>query len=197
MIPVLLVTNGEITETAYLEHVRDLIQTIQDEQANQIYSVKCRFIPGDPTKVANRLASGIGDYHQVWLVVDKDDNSQQKMDEFFSACARMESKLSRGKGNSGRLVRAIASNPCFEVWLAAHYGHVKPYVHQRDAKRHYEQLSGVGKDVKVLPDDFPFNAMAAAAGRTQLPGASPLETNEVGDPPASAMPKLLRFYGII
>lgn len=193
----LLVTNGEITEKAYLEHVRDLIQMIRDEQANQIYSVKCRFIPGDPTNIANKLVPSIEHCHQVWVVVDKDDNSQQKIDEFFSACERMESKLSRRKGNSDRFVRAIISNPCFEVWLAAHYGQVKPYAHQSDAKRHYEQLSGVGKDAKVLPDNFPFGAMAVAAGRTQLRGSSPLASNEVGNPPASAMPELLRFYGII
>ncbi len=92
----------------------------------------------------------------------------------------------------------VISVSCFEVWLNAHYEQVRNYQDQREVQRHYEHLTGLsGRNAKGLPDDFPFDRAAEAAGRCLLRGVSLPERNTQGPCPSTTMPHLLRRLGLL
>ena len=140
---VLLVTNGRVTEYAYLS------QLCRRVDHGRI-SAKVKVIEGDPLTVIKELSGprlDLSEYREVWVVVDHDGQDRHG---FLAACRRLSSKRT--------VVHGVVSVPCFEVWLNAHYAPVKNYQNQADAQAHYRELTGLSsKDAKTLPDDFPRN----------------------------------------
>ena len=118
---VLLVTNGRVTENTYLQQ---LCRRVDRDRV----SAKVKVINGDPLTVVKELSgprSDLSDYREVWIVVDHDGQDRRP---FLAACRRPSSKQT--------VVHGIISVPCFEVWLNAHYDHVKSYQSQADAQAH-------------------------------------------------------------
>lgn len=141
----LVVTNGQATETEYLNELRRRV-------GSQV-SVKVHTVGrADPARTVRKITAPAfdrGEYDQVWVVIDKDGND---LDEFFKLC------------RSAKLC-GVVSNPCFEVWLAAHYGAVPRYQDQADAQRHYLRLSGQRSESKKhLPSHFPWDRVGEAMG---------------------------------
>ena len=176
---VLVVTNGEVTELRYLEWLRDKVNGPHEK-----YSVTVKDIPGDPLRVLSKVPTK--NYDQVWLVVDQDDHSSKKMQSFIKDCQREN-------------IAAVVSVPCFEVWLNAHYARVKNYQDQKEAQRHYRQLSGVSeKDEKTIPQNFPYDNYEQACANAHLAGKykNP-RPNVLAKSPATSMPFLLSALGLI
>ena len=180
---VLLVTNGRVTENAYLQQ---LCRRVDRDRV----SVKVKVINGDPLTVVKELSgprSDLGDYREVWIVVDHDGRDRH---DFLAKCRRLSSKRT--------VVHGVVSVPCFEVWLNAHYAPVKNYQNQADAQTHYRELTGLSsKDAKMLPDDFPWDRGAQAAARCHLPTDSLPETDTQGPCPSTTMRHLLRSLGLL
>jgi len=175
---VLVVTNGEVTELCYLEWLRDKVNGPHEK-----YSVTVKDISGDPLRVLSKVPTK--NYDQVWLVVDRDDHSPEKMQGFIKDC-------------QSRNITAVVSVPCFEVWLNAHYARVKNYQDQKDTQRHYRQLSGVSeKDEKTIPQNFPFDEYEKACGNAHLTGRHNPKPNVLAKSPATSMPFLLSALGLI
>lgn len=176
---VLVVTNGEVTELSYLEWLRDKVNGPHEK-----YSVTVKDIPGDPSRVLSKVPTK--NYDQVWLVVDRDDHSPEKMQGFIKDC-------------QSRNITAVVSVPCFEVWLNAHYARVKNYQDQKEAQQHYRQLSGVSeKDEKTIPQNFPYDNYEQACANAHLAGKykNP-RPNVLAKSPATSMPFLLSALGLI
>ena len=180
---VLFVTNGRVTENAYLQQ---LCRRVDRDRV----SAKVKVINGDPLTVIKELKgprSDLSDYKEVWVVVDHDGQDRH---DFLAACRRLSSKRT--------VVHGVVSVPCFEVWLNAHYAPVKNYQNQADAQTHYRELTGLSsKDAKMLPDDFPWGRGAQAAARCHLPTDSLPETDTQGPCPSTTMPHLLRSLGLL
>ena len=180
---VLLVTNGRVTEYAYLS------QLCRRVDHGRI-SAKVKVIEGDPLTVIKELSgprSDLSEYREVWVVVDHDGQDRHG---FLAACRRLSSKRT--------VVHGVVSVPCFEVWLNAHYAPVKNYQNQADAQAHYRELTGLSsKDAKMLPDDFPWDRGGQAATRCHLPTDSLPETDTQGPCPSTTMPHLLRSLGLL
>ena len=176
---VLVVTNGEVTELCYLEWLRDKVNGPHEK-----YSVTVKDISGDPLRVLSKVPTK--NYDQVWLVVDRDDHSPEKMQGFIKDC-------------QSRNITAVVSVPCFEVWLNAHYARVKNYQDQKEAQQHYRQLSGVSeKDEKTIPQNFPYDNYEQACANAHLAGKyeNP-RPNVLAKSPATPMPFLLPALGLI
>lgn len=180
---VLLVTNGRVTENAYLQQ---LCRRVDRDRV----SAKVKVIEGDPLTVVKELSgprSDLRDYREVWIVVDHDGQDRHG---FLAACRRLSSKRT--------VVHGIVSVPCFEVWRNAHYDPVKNYQNQADAQAHYRELTGLSsKDAKTLPDDFPWDKVTQAAARCHLPTDSLPEPDTQGPCPSTTMPHLLRSLGLL
>ena len=180
---VLFVTNGRVTEYAYLQQ---LCRRVDRDRV----SAKVKVIEGDPLTVVKELSgprSNLGDYREVWIVVDHDGQDRH---DFLAKCRRLSSKRT--------VVHGVVSVPCFEVWLNAHYAPVKNYQNQADAQTHYRELTGLSsKDAKMLPDDFPWDRGGQAAARCHLPTDSLPETDTQGPCPSTTMPHLLRGLGLL
>jgi len=152
---ILIVTNGERTEKAYLDEVKRLA-------SKPGLSIKVEFINGDGNNIVKKLRSPHGDtsaYDEVWIVIDADGKDRS---DFVAQCGKLSGK---------QIWRGIVSVPCFEVWLTAHYEPVQNYVDQADAQKHYKQLIPAGTNPKHLPEDFPWEGMNDAIERCHLPGA--------------------------
>ena len=180
---VFLVTNGEVTESAYLQNLRRRVD-------RERVSVNVKVIKGDPLTVVRQLGgshSDLSEYREVWVVVDHDGQDRH---DFLAACRRLSSKRT--------VVHGVVSVPCFEVWLNAHYAPVKNYQNQADAQTHYRELTGLSsKDAKMLPDDFPWERGGQAAARCHLPTESLPEPDTQGPCPSTTMPHLLRSLGLL
>ncbi len=176
-------TNGRVTENAYLQQ---LCRRVDRDRV----SAKVKVINGDPLTVVKELSghrSDLSDYREVWIVVDHDGRDRH---DFLSACRRLSSRQT--------VVHGVVSVPCFEVWLNAHYAHVKNYQDQADAQAHYRELTGLSsKDSKMLPDDFPWDREAQAAARCHLPTDSLPEPDTQGPCPSTTMPHLLRSLDLL
>lgn len=180
---VLLVTNGRVTEYAYLSQLCRRV-------GHGRISAQVKVIEGDPLTVIKELGgprSNLDNYREVWIVVDHDGRDRH---DFLAKCRRLSSGQT--------VVHGIVSVPCFEVWLNAHYAHVKNYRNQADAQSHYLELTGLSsKDAKMLPDDFPWDRGGQAAARCHLPTDSLPETDTQGPCPSTTMPYLLRSLGLL
>ena len=176
-------TNGRVTENTYLQQ---LCRRVDCDRV----SAKVKVINGDPLTVVKELSgprSDLSEYEEVWVVVDHDGRERH---DFLEECRKLSSRQT--------VVHGVVSVPCFEVWLNAHYAHVKNYRNQADAQAHYLELTGLSKkNAKTLPDDFPWDKVTQAATRCHLPTDSLPETDTQGPCPSTTMPHLLCSLGLL
>ena len=180
---VLLVTNGRVTEYAYLSQLCRRV-------GHGRISAQVKVIEGDPLTVIKELSgprSNLDNYREVWIVVDHDGRDRH---DFLAKCRRLSSKRT--------VVHGVVSVPCFEVWLNAHYAPVQNYQSQADAQEHYLKLTGLSKkNAKTLPGSFPWDAAAQAVDRCHLPTDEQPEIDAQGTCPSTTMPHLLRSLGLL
>ena len=180
---VLLVTNGRVTEYAYLSQLCRRV-------GHGRISAQVKVIEGDPLTVVKELSgprSDLSDYREVWIVVDHDGRERH---DFLRECRELSSRQT--------IVHGIVSVPCFEVWLNAHDAHVKNYRNQADTQAHYLELTGLSKkNAKTLPDDFPWDEAVQAVARCHLPTDNLPELGTQGACPSTTMPHLLRGLGLL
>lgn len=184
---VLLLTNGIQTEKNYLTRIDKSID-------QQHVSTKVHATGGEPGTILSRIrtthgkAISIDDYDKVWIVIDQDGKDRG---EFIQECR----SLSKRKKVE---IYVVISNPCFEVWLNAHYGNLKNYADQKEAQRHYLGLTGLSKGrQKEIPKNFPWDNAQEAAHRCFLPPGKIPEVNTQGPCPSTSMPHLLKRLGFI
>ena len=82
---VLLVTNGRVTEYAYLSQLCRRV-------GHGRISAQVKVIEGDPLTVIKELSgprSDLSDYREVWIVVDHDGQDRH---DFLAKCRRLSSK---------------------------------------------------------------------------------------------------------
>lgn len=183
--PILIVTNGAVTETEYLNELAR-----RANRSDPAIHVKVKHIAGVPDTALRKLQSpqgDVSDYREVWVVVDEDDND---LGPLVQKCA----KLSR-RGKTKWV--AVASRPCFEAWLVAHYEQVRKYTNQDGAKSHFAKITVRSPNDKELPDDFPYEAMSDAATRCRLSGSDLEPQNALPPNPGSGMPHLLKRLGFL
>lgn len=174
---VLVVTNGERTESSYL----DLLK--REARARDDLAVAVKTIPGDPKTVLKKLSSPHGDvsaYDEVWVVVDEDCADRS---DFVAECS---------KGTRKDRWFAVVSRPCFEVWLIAHYERVRNYQDQNEAQDHFEKLASMRKTKKHLPADFPFEKHQFADEHCQLVGTQRVGPGELPPSPGTGMGHLVK-----
>lgn len=102
---VLLVTNGRVTENAYLQQ---LCRRVDRDRV----SAKVKVINGDPLTVVKELSgprSDLSDYREVWIVVDHDGRERH---DFLKECRIIEQQPDRCPWHRLRaLLRGLAQRP--------------------------------------------------------------------------------------
>lgn len=186
---ILLVTNGEVTENEYLKEI------IKMHQVRRKISYKIKVSKGAPQTLFNDVrAMDTSEFEEVWLFFDRDDNGFNVINSLLS-----ESKISGYK--------SVVSNPCFEVWLHAHYGLVNLCPRQSDAIKRYEKIAGIPTDSKDIPDGFPFENWKTAINNLNLSESAILkhtsgkygnsDVNEIIDSPSTSMGKFLEHIDFL
>lgn len=125
---------------------------------------------------------------EIWLFFDRDDNNLNLLKSLLSKSER-----------SG--YKSVVSNPCFEVWLHAHYGLVNLCSGQSDAIKRYEKIAGIPSSSKDISDNFPFENWKHAINNLNLSESAILQhtpgrygnsdVNEIIDSPSTSMGKFL------
>ena len=176
-------TNGRNTERSYLDGLKRRADRTR-------YSITVKFVDGDPLTVLKELSgprSDLSEFSEVWVVVDHDG---QDRSEFLAGCRRLSTRRTA--------VHGVVSVPRFEVWLIAHYVPVRNYVNQKEAQRHYREVTGLSqKEEKSLPSDFPWDQAECAATRCRLPNVDEPALDTQGPCTSTTMPHLLRSIGLI
>lgn len=139
---ILIVTEGSKTEPLYLEDIRT---------AYQLHSANVEIQPGQlgtaPIQVvryAQRLfeegdlLKGIRPkcFDQVYAVFDRDDH-----DSYFNAVGLAQSLDGKLRNDDKQPIsfKAIASIPCFELWLLLHYEDIQHPIHRDDVLQRLRQ----------------------------------------------------------
>lgn len=186
---ILLVTNGEVTEKEYLKEI------IKMHQVRRKISYKIKVSKGAPQTLFNYVrAMDTSEFEEVWLFFDRDDNGFNVINSLLS-----ESKSSGYK--------SVVSNPCFEVWLHAHYGLVNLCPRQSDAIKRYEEIVEIPTGSKGIPGGFPFENWKTAINNLNLSESAILkhtsgkygnsDVNEIIDSPSTSMGKFLEHIDFL
>lgn len=186
---ILLVTNGQVTERDYLQ------KAIKMFQFGKEITCIVKVIAGAPQTLFEHVqAMDTSEIEEVWLFFDRDDNSHNLI----------KSLLSKSK-RSG--YKSVVSNPCFEVWLHAHYGLVNLCSRQDDVIRRYEKIAGIPSNSKDISDNFPLENWKLAIKNLDLSESSILQhtsgrygnsdVNEIIDSPSTSMGKFLEHIDFL
>jgi hypothetical protein len=139
---VLIVSEGSKTEPNYFKEIRAAYRL-----HNANVEIRPTHFGTDPVQVveyAQNLFEN-GDRHkriqprafeQVYAVFDRDDHLH-----YFDALERAESLDGKLRNDNKRLVtfKAIASVPCFELWLLLHYENVQAPIHRNEVIQRLKQ----------------------------------------------------------
>jgi hypothetical protein len=122
---ILIVTEGEKTEPQYFDEIRKKLRLSATHIAiaDSSYGTE----PGQIVECAADLFRARGkEFDQVFAVFDRDEH--RTYHEALDACPR--AKL-RNDENRHVTLRAVPSNPCFELWLLLHYEDIHHLFHPR------------------------------------------------------------------
>lgn len=178
---VLIVTEGSKTEPLYLEEIR---RAYRLNSANvEVQPSQQGTAPIQVVDYAQQLFED-GDLHkgirpksfdQVYAVFDRDDH-----ESYFDALNLVKSLEDRLRNDDRQPVsfKAIASIPCFELWLLLHYESIQAPIHRNEVMERLKQHipgydKGAGGAFSTTQDRLP-EAMQRAqtlAGRSNAYGA--------------------------
>lgn len=151
---ILIVSEGSKTEPNYFKEIRAVyrLQTANVEvrpselgtaPIQVVLYAKELFEKGDRHKNIEPRA-----FEQVYAVFDRDDH-----DSYFNALRMAESLDGKLKNDAKQFIRfkAIASVPCFELWLLLHYEDIQAPLHRDEVMRRLRK-----------PENFPGYEKGAA-----------------------------------
>lgn len=138
---ILIVTEGSKTEPNYFNEIR---------VANRIHTANVQVEPGalgtEPIQIAEYAETLFlnGDeskniqpraFEEVYVVFDRDDHLT-----YHNALSKIDSLSSKYKNDNHQKVtfKAIASVPCFELWLLLHFEDIQAGMHREEI---YERLN--------------------------------------------------------
>lgn len=178
---VLIVTNGRTTEKEYFERLRR-------EYKKSDFALTVKVIEGEPDSLWSTFDQRFvkDNFDAVWFVIDADGHDRGGF------IRNAQSRSSRTTP-----VCVAVSDPCFEVWLIAHYAQVRNYQDQRDAQRHWALLTRSEDGAKSLPRDFPITEFMPAVERSRLRGRALPARDVHPTPPGTGVPHLLMDLGLI
>lgn len=178
---VLIITNGRTTEKEYFERLRREYKKLD-------FALTVKVIEGEPDSLWSTFDKRFvkDDFDVVWFVIDADGHDRGGF------IRNAQSRSSRTTP-----VCVVVSDPCFEVWLIAHYAQVRNYQDQRDAQRHWAKLRGSEAGEKSLPKDFPIREFADAVERSYLRDRTLADRDVHPEQPATGLPHLLADLGLI
>jgi len=139
---ILVVTEGSKTEPLYLGEIRSLyrLQTANVQVQHSQYGTspikiveyaEHLFVNGDEDKKIQMRA-----FEQVYAVFDRDDH--ETYHNALSKAAALNGKL-RNDLNKAVRFEAIASVPCFELWLLLHFEDVHAPLHRTEVCQRLRQ----------------------------------------------------------
>jgi hypothetical protein len=181
---ILIVSEGDKTEPNYFNEIRkfhrfptaNVLVLPSDKGTAPIQVVEYAaelFRKGDPHKRIQPRA-----FEQVFAVFDRDDH-----ESYFDALRLAESLDQKLKNDAKQLVRfhAIASVPCFELWLLLHYENIRAPLHRDEVlqrlHRHFPDYtkgaSNVFDATRNLLDIATQRAKALAAQSTAQDDTEP------------------------
>ncbi|MEL4164123.1 RloB family protein [Corynebacterium bovis] len=173
----LILCQGEVTEPEYF---RDM----QRRWRSKGFTV--RPCPESPRKMVDKagVTARRDDYDVVWIVLDKDNSSDDELISAATRCAEMS-----GVGKGKRRFHLVVTNVCFEAWLVAHVRKVpatmdSPSALQKEALSHHLVE---GKKAKNIHPDFPYDRWEHAVENIEE-----VAVGEVGRHPSTSVPALLR-----
>lgn len=162
---IIIVTEGQ-TEKQYVEGLRQYLRP----RSVQVTACKVVDAKGEPSKVLKtalgRKHDSAVDYDEILLFLDVGEHAS----------------LSRVLTESRRTgMKAIVSNPCFEVWIVWHFQEIANSV-DRDAVQRMARGYGVDKNV---PANFSYGCYSKAVERASR---HQIKVNHVGPNPSTAIP---------
>jgi hypothetical protein len=131
---VLIVTEGEKTEPQYLDEIRkrERIPSAHVLVLDSQYGTQPRQIVDFAVDLFHERG---GEFDRVFALFDRDEH--RTYHDALDACRTIKLKNDHKKQVE---LRAIPSNPCFELWLLLHYEEIHHLHHRRDIleklKRH-------------------------------------------------------------
>lgn len=133
---ILIVCEGSKTEPQYLDEIRSYhkIHTANVQVHRSLLGTECMqvvecaeqlFLKGDITLSINPRA-----FERVYAVFDRDDHKT-----YHAALAKAETLKDKLRNDLGQKVffNAVASVPCFELWLLLHFQDVLAPIHRTEA----------------------------------------------------------------
>jgi len=123
---ILIVCEGEKTEPNYFNEIR------QEARISTLHIRILHSVGTQPLQVVSFAEAEFQktkQFEQVFAVFDRDDHTT-----YANAIAKAESLNGKLKNDEGKPVvfKAIASVPCFELWLLLHYASIQSYFHRRE-----------------------------------------------------------------
>lgn len=161
---ILIVSEGSKTEPNYFKEIRSDYRL---HTANiEVRSSELGTAPIQVVRYAKELFEN-GDRHkriqarafeQVYAVFDRDDH-----DSYFDALTLADSLDKKLKNDNKRLIKfsAIASVPCFELWLLLHFEDVSAPVHRKEVLSRLKMyipnyVKGATRSYFLTKDRLPF-----------------------------------------
>jgi len=169
---ILVVAEGAKTEVQY---VQGLVQHLR-RSGVAVRGTVTHGIGRDPERVlaaAERYSAEDPDgFDSVWVLLDVDKH------------AHLQRSLARAHAAG---IRALVSNPCFELWLLWHFAQMNQH---HDGEWLKQKLRQYGHDGKAISSAFPFEHYEAAVARALDPRRA-VDCCVKGGNPSSAMPLLV------
>ncbi|KQB87290.1 RloB family protein [Corynebacterium lowii] len=168
----LILCQGTVTEPTYFAYM---------QRCWKSRAIKIKAHHETPLKLvqhAQRLARD-EHYERVFIVVDEDDSRNELLPAIHQ-CQRASTKKCS--------FELITSHICFEVWLLAHAREVPSSASHRPLLARLVREAGLvdKQSPKHLHADFPYLLWQEAQKRIPV-----LETNSLGEHPATAVPVVL------
>ena len=136
-----IATGGDVTERKYFNGLKERWHTpgihIEVMKRDDVSASSPTSVLGELDRFAKQFMLRDGD--QMWLVVDRDSQSWKP---------REMAEVARASGQK-RYYLAV-SNPCFKLWLLAHFENVS----SQSAKRENELLENKGGFLKIEVNRF-------------------------------------------
>lgn len=171
---VLIVTEGTETEEQYFGL---LVQHLKATGVRH-WPIRTHGVGRDPLRVLRAAISrrdADGDsFDSVWIVVDVDDHTT------LSECLTLASREE---------VRAVVSNPCFEIWLV---WHLRDHFRQDTNRAVQALLKAEGYPGKSIPPSFPISQHGEASARASHADRT-CSVGTVGANPSTSMPQLMEY----
>ncbi|MBP3088421.1 RloB domain-containing protein [Corynebacterium sp. sy017] len=142
----MLVLQGEVTEKQYFERLRSTFR---------IPNLHIVVEPHSPERIVSKSLEAIdrhtgSPFRNVFYVVDVDDFSPDQFQQGFSQARKQVTKDTS--------FHFVVSNPCFEVWLLAHYENIRGKRLSRVLLSSELVKKGAvkGRNKKHIADQFPI-----------------------------------------